>query len=153
MDSPSIQEQSATGTFIKVLHYGIAGVLIFGGLAYWYLKPSTANPMADPQAAKAMAMVQTHQAIDAPTLRQSLASRVKGLSDQGKGVRLGEWQVEHVRDSQYLVRIWLREEGTKQWFEREYVWRVDLEKQVVIPMSNFSVEIMPRQKPSLEADS
>lgn len=126
----------------------MAGLLIIGGLAFWYLKPPALNPMADPQAAEALALVHTHQAMDAPTLLQALANRVKTMSERGQGVRLGEWQVQQRGERTYMVRIWLREEGTKQWFERDYSWHVDLDSRSIRPMSNFAVELMPRNRSS-----
>lgn len=145
--SPSITAFSSK-SIVTILHYAVVGILLIGGFAYWYLKPPTLNPVTDPKAAEAMALVQTHQAVDAPTLLQSLANRTKVVEDRGKGVRLGEWQVEHVKDSQYMVRVWLREEGTRQWFEREYVWRVHLDTRQVMPMSNFAIELMPQRDES-----
>ena len=128
---------------VTLLHYAVVGLLLVGGIAYWYWKPSTLNPVLDSKAAEALALVQTHQAIDAPTLLQALANRAKIVADRGKGVRLGQWQVEHVQGPQYMVRVWLREEGSRQWFEREYVWRVRLDKRKIQPMSNFAIELMP----------
>ena len=135
-------------SIITFLHYAVAGILVIGGVGYWYLKPPTLNPVTDPKAAEAMALVQTHQAANAATLLQALADRTKIVKDRGKGVRLGEWQVEHVKDSHYMVRVWLREEGTRQWFEHEYVWRVDLDTRQVVPMSNFASELMPQREAS-----
>jgi hypothetical protein len=99
--------------------------------------------MADPRAAEAMALVQTHKAQGAPTLRQAMTQRVQGIASRGQGVRLGEWRVEQQRDDIYLVKIDVREQGTRQWFEREYVWRVDLTKRSVVPLSMPAEDLMP----------
>ena len=116
---------------------------MIGGLAYWLLKPPALNPMADAQAAEAMALVQTHQAQRAPTLRQALTDRVQALTARGQGVRLGEWRVEREHGDVYLVKIFLREEGTKQWFEREYIWRVDLSSRSVVALTLPAADLMP----------
>ncbi|HKW86112.1 MAG TPA: hypothetical protein VJM82_03495 [Nitrospiraceae bacterium] len=128
---------------IKLLHYLVVGLLMIGGLAYWLLKPPALNPMADAQAAEAMALVQTHQAQRAPTLRQALTDRVQALTARGQGVRLGEWRVEREHGDVYLVKIFLREEGTKQWFEREYIWRVDLSTRSVVALTLPAADLMP----------
>lgn len=128
---------------IKLLHYLVVSLLLFGGLAYWFLTPPTLNPMADPQAAEAMALVQTHRAQQAPTLRQALTDRVRAMAARGQGVRLGEWRVERERGDVYLVRISVREEGTKQWFEREYIWRVDLGTKSVVALTLPATDLMP----------
>ncbi len=148
MPSVNPSEPAPAWSLTRILHYATAGLLIIGVLAFWYLQPPALNPMADPQAAKALALVQTHQASDAPTLLQAIANRVKTMSERGQGVRLGEWQVQQRGERTYMVRIWLREEGTTQWFERDYSWQVDLDRRSIRPMSNFAVELMPRNRSS-----
>lgn len=130
-----------------LLHYLALGLLVVGGLAYWAMKPPTANPMADPRAAEAMALVQTHRAREAPTLRQALTDRVQGMTARGKGVRMGEWTVEKKREDLYVVKVFVREEGSQggglRWFERDYEWQVDLTKQSIVPMSLPAEDLMP----------
>jgi hypothetical protein len=41
-------------------------------------------------------------------------------------LRLGEWQVIKQEGQRYEVRIYMREQGTSQWFERDFIWHVDL---------------------------
>jgi len=141
--TPSQAETSSS--VIKFLHYLVVGLLLLGGLAYWFLKPPSLNPMADAQAAEAMALVQTHKAQRAPTLRQALTDRVQAMADRGQGVRLGEWRVERERGDVYLVRILVREEGTKQWFEREYIWRVNLDTRSVAALTLPAADLMPAE--------
>ena len=130
---------------VTFIHYLVVVLLVAGGLAYWALKPVHLNPMADPRAAEAMALVQTHRAQQAPTLLQALTDRVQRIADRGQGVKLGEWTVEPEkgREDAYLVKVFVREEGTRQWFEREYVWRVDLAKRSVVPLSMPAEDLMP----------
>lgn len=143
------QDHRAAGSpsTVRIVHYAIVGLLVVGGLAYWAMKPPTANPMADPRAAEAMALVQTHRAREAPTLRQALTDRVQAMQARGKGVRMGEWTVEKKRDDLYLVKVFVREEGSQggglRWFERDYEWQVDLAKQSVVPMSMPAEDLMP----------
>lgn len=138
-------ESGRTGrsSLVGLIHYAVLGLCLVGGLAYWALKPLTLNPMADPRAAEAMALVQTHKAQTAPTLRQAMNQRVQAMAARGQGVRLGEWRVERQRDDIYLVKIDVREQGARQWFEREYVWRVDLSKRSVVPLSMPAEDLMP----------
>jgi len=134
---------------VKLLHYLVVGLLLLGGLAYWLLKPPTLNPMADAQAAEAMALVQTHKAQRAPTLRQALTDRVQAIAARGQGVRLGEWRVEQEQGDLYLVKIYLREQGTTQWFEREYTWRVDLGTKSVVALTLPAADLMPAESSTL----
>jgi len=134
---------------VKLLHYMVVGLLLLGGLAYWFLKPPALNPMADAQAAEAMALVQTHKAQRAPTLRQALTDRVQVLAARGQAVRLGEWRVEREQGDVYLVKIFLREQGTKQWFEREYTWRVDLGTKSVVALTVPAADLMPAESSTL----
>jgi hypothetical protein len=139
-----IQSTSASSVS-KVLHYVIGGILLTGGIAYWVLKPPTLNPMADPRAAEALALVQTHRATQAPTILHALTNRVKRMAERGQGVRLGEWKVEKRQDNLYIVRIFIREEGTRQWFERDYVWRVNVATKSVAPLTVAASDLMPSQ--------
>ncbi|MBM4122630.1 MAG: hypothetical protein FJ249_08565 [Nitrospira sp.] len=134
-----------SSSLVTFIHYLVVALLVAGGLAYWALKPPTLNPMADPRAAEAMALVQTHRAQRAPTLLQALSDRVQRIAARGQGVKLGEWTVEPQkgREDTYLVKVFVREEGARQWFEREYVWRVDLTKRSVVPLSMPAEDLMP----------
>jgi len=127
----------------RALHYLVGGLLVAGGLLYWWMKPPGLNPMADPQAAEAMALVQTHRAAQAPTLRQALTNRAKDMKERGIGVRVGEWQVEHEGGDRYLVKVFVREQGMKQWFEREYIWEVNLSRKSIVGVSLPAIDLMP----------
>jgi hypothetical protein len=127
----------------RILHYTAVLLLLAGVAVYWWTKPSGLNPMADPVAAEAMALVQTHRAAHAPTLLQALNNRAKDMRDRGIGVRLGEWQVERERADLYLVKTLFREQGARQWFEREYIWEVDLTKKTVVAVSLPAIDLMP----------
>ena len=148
---PAEAEPSRTFSLSRVVHYLVATLLVAGGVVYWAVKPPTLNPMADPLAAEAMALVQTHRAEHAPTLRQGLTDRVQGMEKRGIGVRLGEWQVEHQQGDLYLVKVFVREQGTNQWFEREYIWQVNLAKKTVTGITLPAIDLMPADEkgPSL----
>jgi hypothetical protein len=133
----------ASSSLSRILHYVVGGLLVAAGLVYWAFKPPTLNPMADPRAAEAMALVQTHRAEHAPTLRQALTDRAQGMEKRGIGVRIGEWQVEHQEGDLYLVKVFVREQGTKQWFEREYIWQVNLAKKGVVGITLPAIDLMP----------
>lgn len=147
MEAPTDQRRAGP-SFITVLHYAIAALLIIGIAGYWYLKPGGVSPTSDPRAAKAMALVQTHQAHQAPTLLQALNNLAKKVEDHGKGVRVGEWTVEHIQNDYYKVQVWVREEGFRQWFERDFAWQVDLSRGRVMPLSDFAAQLMPRGEPA-----
>ncbi len=110
----------------KVIHYGVLLVFVVGGLVYWWMKPPGANPMTDPRAAEALALVQTHRAAGYPTILQAFNERARILAARNLGLRLGEWQVIKQDEQRYEVRIYMREQGTTQWFERDFIWHVDL---------------------------
>lgn len=135
----------------RLLHVLVLGLLVAGAVAYWAFKPHALNPMADPQAAEAMALVQTHRAEHAPTLRQALTDRVQAMEKRGIGVRLGEWHVEHQQGNLYLVKVFVREQGTRQWFEREYIWQVNLARKTVTGITLPAIDLMPADEkgPSL----
>ncbi len=125
-DTSSGSQAALPSTITKILHYGALLVLVIGGLAYVWLKPPTINPVVDPLAAQALALVQTHRAAGYPSILQAFNEHVRVKNEQGKGVKLGEWRVMKLEQDRYEVRVNLREEGTNQWFEREFIWHVDL---------------------------
>ena len=132
--------------WVKIIHYGVFGLLTVGAVAYVLFRPSFLDPMSDPEAAEAMALVQTHRAQQSPTIRQAISERVKGLSDKGRGVNLREWRVEREPSGTYLVRVSIREEVTVEWFERNYLWRVDVAKRSVIPLTIPASTLMPSEE-------
>jgi hypothetical protein len=147
------EKSASTRSWAKISHYLLVGLLLTGGMAYWLLKPATLNPMADPMAAEALALVQTHQARSGATLMQSISERVKTLRERGQGVRLGEWTVQREQESTYLVRIWMREQATKGWFELDYLWKVDVMRKTVVPLTMAAADLMPAGSKGLDAVS
>jgi hypothetical protein len=112
---------------VKVIHYAVVAVLLLGVLYYLWLRPPPLNPVADHRAAEALAMVQTHRAIDFPTILQAMTEHVRSMSERNRGARLGEWRVKQVEGDLYEIRVLLRDQGvTGQWFEREFIWHADL---------------------------
>jgi len=82
----SMPAETTTLPWVKIVHYGVFGLLAIGAIAYVLLRPPFLDPMSDPEAAEAMALVQTHRAQQSPTIRQAISERVKVLSDKGRGV-------------------------------------------------------------------
>ena len=137
--------------WVKIVHYVVFGLLAIGAVAYVLLRPSFVDPMSDPEAAEAMALVQTHRAQRAPTIRQAISDRVKEISDNGRGVNLREWRVEREPSGTYLVRVSIREQVSIEWFERNYIWRVDIVKRSVIPLTIPASTLMPSDKSGHQA--
>ena len=65
----------------------------------------TLNPMTDPQAAEALALVQTHRAVGYPTILQAFNERARIQGARKLGLRLGEWQVIKQEGQRYEVGI------------------------------------------------
>lgn len=142
--TPSSETAGSPSSLSRYLHYGALALLLIGGGAWWALKPPTLNPMADPRAAEAMALVQTHRALGAPTLLQAITEHVRMVADQDRGVRLGEWSVKHLGGDRYMVAVTMREQSTtKQWFERDYQWQADVARKAVMAISMPAESLMP----------
>ena len=142
--SPSSSPASSPSSLSRYLHYGALALVLLGGGAYWALKPATLNPMADPRAAEAMALVQTHRALGAPTLLQAINEHVRLVAEQDRGVRIGEWSVKHLGGDRYMVAVTMREQSTtKQWFERDYQWQSDVARKAVMAISMPAESLMP----------
>jgi hypothetical protein len=143
--SSSSGPASSSSSLSRYLHYGALALVLIGGAAYWALKPATLNPMADPRAADAMALVQTHRALGATTLLQAVNERVRARSERGEGVRAGEWSVKPLGKDRYMVEISIREQSANktQWFEREFQWEANLAARMVIAVSVPAQGLMP----------
>ncbi len=125
------------------LEWGAAVLLLVGVAAYLVWKPL--DPMADPRAAQALALAQTHPAREAPTIRQAIDAIVKANRKGDRTPVVGDWSVRADERNEYLVRVVVRLPGDEKhrWVEWDYLWRVRLSPQTVIPLSRPAVEVMP----------
>jgi hypothetical protein len=130
---------------VRIIHYAVVAVLVLGMLYYFWVKPSSLNPIADRRSAEALAMVQTHRALGYPTILQAMTEHVRSMSDRNRVARLGEWRVKQVEGDQYEIRIQVRDQGTTgQWFEREFIWHADLALKKVNAASLPAAGVTPK---------
>ena len=121
--------------------------LIVGVAGYLLWKPL--NPMADPKAARALALVQTHQARSAPTIRQAIDAIMRENAKSGRSASMSDWTVQRNNRTQdregYLVRVEVRLPGDQshRWIEWEYLWLVGLTPESVTALSRPAGEVMP----------
>ena len=112
---------------MKIIHYAAVAVLVVGVLYYLWLNPSSVKPVVEGRAAEALTLVQTHRAVDYPTILQAMTEHVRSMTERNRVSRLGEWRVKQVEGDLYEIRLQVRDQGEKgQWFEREYIWHADL---------------------------
>lgn len=131
-DPSSSASSSQSSSLVRTLHYAVVAVLILGGLYYFVTKPPSLNPMADKQAAEALALVQTHRALGYPTILQAMNEHVRSMKERGQGARLGEWRVKKVEGEMYEIRVQLRDQSVSgQWYEREFIWHAHLGRKKV----------------------
>ncbi len=140
--APAASPPRRTPTWAALVHYLAFGALAIGGALYLWLKPPMINPITDPEAVKALALVQTHRAKAAPTLLQGVTDMVRVRNENGKKARLGEWTVEQQEPGHYVVKVMFREQGTRNWIEREYSWQVDMARQKVHALSMPAIDLM-----------
>jgi len=140
-------ESRPRSPLIVWIEWGAVALLVGGVAGYLFWKPL--DPMGDPRAAQALALVQTHPARSAPSIRQAIGDVMKANRRADRSPSSGEWSVRPddrtgERDS-YHVRLVVRLPGeqTHRWIEWEYLWTVRLSPPAVIPMSRPAVEIMP----------
>ena len=125
------------------LEWGAVVLLLVGVAVYLVWKPL--DPMADPRAAQALALVQTHPARTAPSIRQAIDAIVKANRKGDRAPMVGDWTVRADERNGYLVRVVVRLPGDEmpRWIEWDYLWRVRLSPQAVVPLSRPAAEIMP----------
>ena len=129
------------------LEWGAVALLVGGVAGYIFWKPL--DPMSDPRAARALALVQTHPARSAPSIRQAIDAVMRANRTADRSPSIGDWAVRPddqagERDS-YRVRVVVRLPGDQKhrWIEWEYLWTVRLSPPAVIPLSRPAVEVMP----------
>jgi len=111
----------------RIVHFIIVAVVVIGGLYYIWTGMPTFEEPKDTREAEALALVQSHPAIGAPTILDAMHAHVDSMKARGQGVRLGDWRVQHVEQDIYEVRIQLRDQSVRgQWFEREFIWHAHL---------------------------
>src|SRR2546422_1189557 len=125
------------------VEWGAVVLLLAGVAAYLIWKPL--DPMADPRAAQALALVQTHPARTAPSVRQAIDAIVKANRKGDRTSMVGDWTVRNDERNGYLVRVVVRLPGDeiRRWVEWEYLWRGRLCPPAGIPLSRPAVEVMP----------
>jgi hypothetical protein len=139
--------QRVRPAWIVWLEWGTVAILVVGAVVYYFWKPL--NPMSDPKAAHALALVQTHPARSAPTIRQAIDALMQANRQGGRTPRVGDWTVQANNRTEdrvgYLVRVEVRLPSDRpyRWVEWEYLWLVRLSPQAVIPLSRPASEIMP----------
>ena len=130
----------------SVLWHGLAlGLLVIGGAIYWFVKPPNLNLLADPSSAEALALVQTHRAKQAPTILQGVNEIARLSEERGLKTRLGQWTVEKEGENLYIVKVMFREQGSRNWVEREYTWHVDLKGKKINALSMPAIDVMPEE--------
>lgn len=139
MDKPDSQTRPR---LVVWLEWGTLTLLVGGVAGYLLWKPL--DPMGDPQAARALALVQTHPARSAPSIRQAIDEVIKANRTTERSPSIGEWSVRSDEGASYLVRVVVRLPGDQKnrWVEWEYLWRVRLSPPAVIPLSRPAVEVM-----------
>src|SRR2546427_7004472 len=105
------------------VEWGAVVLLLVGVAAYVIWKPL--DPMADPRAAQALALVQTHPARSTPTIRQAIDAIVKASRKDDRTPVVGDWTVRADERNGYLVRVVVRLPGEEKhrWIEWDYLWR------------------------------
>ena len=142
-----VKSPHSRSRFVVWLEWGAVALLVGGVAGYLLWKPL--DPMGEQQAAQALALVQTHPARSAPSIRQAIDAVMKANRTADRSPFIGEWTVrpdERANErNNYRVRVAVRLPGDQKnrWIEWEYLWLVRLSPPTVIPMSRPAVEIMP----------
>lgn len=140
-------ESRHRSSLIIWIEWGAVALLVGGVAGYLFWKPL--DPMGDPRAAQALALVQTHPARSASSIRQAIGDIAKANRRADRSPSIGDWSVRPddrpgERDS-YHVRLVVRLPGEQahRWIEWEYLWKVRLNPPAVIPLSRPAAEVMP----------
>lgn len=131
---------------MKIIHYAVVAVLLLGVVYYLWMKPPSLNPILDSREAEALSLVQHHRAQGYPSILQAMTEHVRVMSDRNRVARLGDWRVKQVEGDRYEIRVQVRDQGvTGQWFEREFIWHVDLVSKKVNAASLPADGVTPKE--------
>lgn len=112
-------------------------------LLYLFVQPTAYRLPDDPQALESLALVKNHLSRQGYTLAEAVQLLVDDLEAKGIPFREGDWQVASQGEDKYVVRKIIREKGSKEWFEREYAWRVDIKEKSIRVISLAAQQLMP----------
>ena len=122
--------------------YGLAialvVVILFGGMSC----SSRAEHPLDPKAIEALELIKTHMGRKGKTLDQWVNHYIEGLEEAGTPVYVGEWQVGAEGNDSYHVRKLIREKGAREWIQREFAWRVNVQDKSIRVISLAAVQFM-----------
>lgn len=111
----------------RIILFIVMAVMVIGGLYYIGTGLPVSETPRDEREMEAMTLVQSHPAIGSPTILEAMNAHVDSMKARGRGVRLGEWRVQHVERDIYEIRVQLRDQSVSgQWFEREFIWHAHL---------------------------
>ena len=122
------------------------GVLVLLVVAGYVLSrpPGGTSPLPqDPKAVEALQLIKTHVGRNGKTLEQWVNEYIRGLEKAGTPVRVGGWQVGSEGNDSYHVRMLIREKGVREWIQREFAWRVNLQDKSIRVISLAAVQFMP----------
>jgi hypothetical protein len=112
-------------------------------LLYLFVQPTAYRLPDDPQALESLELVKNHLSRQGYTLAEAVQILVDDLEAKGIPFREGDWQVASQGEDKYVVRKIIREKGSKEWFEREYAWRVDIKEKSIRVISLAAQQLMP----------
>jgi hypothetical protein len=147
MSSAPDDQAESRPRWVRWIEWSLVVAMIGGIGGYLFWKPL--NPMADPNAAQALALVQTHPARSAPSIRQALDQIMQANHKPDRSSSMGDWTVQRNNRTEdregYLVRVELRLPGDQRhrWLEWEYLWLVRLSPEAIVPLSRPAAEVMP----------
>lgn len=117
--------------------------LLCAALASVLLQPKSPAERPDPDAERALELVRSHPARQAPTIQQAIQQLVRDMEQNGTSMNVGEWRVAKEPAGTYVVSILLREKGSVEWIERDYAWRVDLRDESIRIITLPATHLMP----------
>ncbi len=132
------------GTFDvkRVIGIIILVILSVGGYVYSNKQPEAPSFSGDPKALEALELIKTHMGRKGKTLDQWVNHYIEGLKKAGTPIHVGEWQVGAEGNDSYHVRKLIREKGAREWIQREFAWRVNVQDKSIRVISLAAVQFM-----------
>lgn len=127
----------------RILAY-LLGILILGSLMmYFSMRAGEPELPDDPRAIEALNLVKTHPARQAATIEQAIGYLTKDMEEKGQPFHKGAWRVANSGPDVFVVSLLIREKGATGWIERDYAWRVNVNKKWIRVITLPATHLMP----------
>ena len=127
----------------RLLGYALGILILSLLLVYFNTKSDEPQLPDDPQALEALQLVKLHPSRQGGNIEQALDQLIDEMEKDGKPFHRGQWRVANSAPDTFMVSLLIREKGETGWIERDYSWRVNVNKKSIRVITLPATHLMP----------